>query len=86
MTSLSHAEAAEIVCAAIVDVAPDVEEEIQDLDADGDLFDVLGLDSMDHLTVMEALSERTGVDIPEREYGELRSLDALGRYLAAEAR
>ena len=85
MTTFTYTEAATIVCKAIVDVAPEVEGELDDLDTTSDVFDVLGLDSMDHLTVMEALSEMTGVEIPERQYGLLRSVEAIGKYIAAEA-
>ena len=68
---------------AIVDVAPEVEDELDGLDPSRDVFDVLGLDSMDHLTVMETLSMETGVDIPERQYGSLRSIESIGEYIAA---
>jgi len=52
---------------------------------DVDLWAELQLDSMDHLTVMTRLSDRTGREIPEREYPRLTTVDALSRYLATNS-
>lgn len=65
------------VLAVIVSVAPEVEGELGALDRNADVFESLGLDSMDHLDVMTGIAERTGIEIPEREYGQLRSVSAL---------
>jgi len=65
------------VLAVIVSVAPEVEGELGALDRTADVFESLGLDSMDHLDVMTGIAERTGIEIPEREYGQLRSVSAL---------
>lgn len=85
MTNLSSADAMVVTKAAISTVAPDVEDELDSIDAGIDLWEELELDSMDHLNVMVELKERTGVDVPEREYGRLRSLHAIADYLAATA-
>ena len=85
MTVLSTEEAMAAVKAAIIDVAPDVVDELPAVEPGADVWDDLDLDSMDHQNVMVGLFERTGVDIPERDYARLRSLDALARYLT-EAR
>jgi acyl carrier protein len=82
MTELTLDDAMAIVIDSIGAVAPDVEPELASLDRSADLFEELQLDSMDHLNVMTALAERTGVEIPEREYHGLRSLDSLSRYLS----
>ncbi len=39
------------------------------------------LDSFDYLNVIIALQERLGVEIPEADYLELRTLDGMVRYL-----
>lgn len=83
MTQLSTDEAIEVVMAAIVEVAPDVDDELRQVDRGIDLWDHLELDSMDHQNVMVQLFERTGVDIAERDYPRLRSLDALAKHVAA---
>ena len=83
MTNLSIAEAMAVTKNAISTVAPDVEDELESTDPGVDLWEELELDSMDHLNVMVELKDKTGVDVPEREYGRLRSLNAIADYLAA---
>jgi acyl carrier protein len=67
------------VADALAEVAPDVEPD----DLDADLHDVLGLDSMDTLNLAAALGRLTGIDIPERDFPELRTIRQLEAYLAA---
>lgn len=83
MAERTKSDSLEVVLAAIASVAPEAEEELSDLDRTADLFETLGLDSMDHLNVMTEIAERTGVEIPEREYGQLRSIDALADRISA---
>ncbi len=47
------------------------------------LRDQLDLDSMDFLNLLIAVHQRTGVDIPEADYGKLATLDQLVAYLEA---
>jgi acyl carrier protein len=83
MARLTRDDATEIVRLAIADVAPDVVDELGSVDPTFDLWDVLDLDSMDHQNVMVAIFERTGVEIAERDYPSLRSLDRLADHLAS---
>lgn len=66
------------VAAALAEIAPDIEPD----DLDADLHDVLGLDSMDTLNLAAALARSTGIDIPERDFPELRTIRQLEGYLA----
>lgn len=66
---------------ALAQIAPDVDPG----DVDADLHDDLGLDSMDLLNLAAAISERSGVEIPERDYSSLRTLRQLEAYLAGHA-
>lgn len=50
---------------------------------DVDLRDQLDVDSMDFQTFLIGVDEALGVDIPERDYGKLVTLDACVRYLTA---
>jgi acyl carrier protein len=50
---------------------------------DVDLRDQLDIDSMDFLNFVIALHERLGVDIPERDYPKLATLDTIVDYVAA---
>ena len=65
----------------VTEVAPDVDP--AELTPDTRLQEDLELDSMDVLNVMAALSERTGVDIPEADYSKLATLGGAADYLAA---
>jgi acyl carrier protein len=86
MTTLSPQVARARVIEAIGFVAPDIESELATLDPHCDAFDELQLDSMDHLNVMTALAQKTGIEIPESQYPELRSLERLTRYLSQPTR
>ena len=85
MARLTRNDADEIVRNAIAEVAPDVADELGSVDPTVDLWDVLDLDSMDHQNVMVAIFKRTGVEISERDYPSLRSLDRLAEHLATVA-
>jgi acyl carrier protein len=67
------------VVAIIRTVAPEIEESA--LRADLPLREQVDLDSMDWLNVIVAVHEKLHVDIPEADYGKLRSLDDWIAYL-----
>jgi acyl carrier protein len=71
----------EDVIAAIEQVAPDVDGHA--LDPSEDILDACDLDSMDMLNMVAALHERLGVEIPERDYPRLRTVDGAVAYLQA---
>ena len=62
------------------DLAPEADPAA--LNGDVDLREELDLDSMDFMNFVVALHERTGTDIPEADYRELRTLDGAVAYLA----
>ncbi len=69
----------EQVVAIIRTVAPEVEP--GSLRADRPLREQVDLDSMDWLRVIVGVHEKLHVDIPEADYGKLRSLDDWALYL-----
>ena len=69
------------IAAALADIAPDVDTSA----LDADLHDDLGLDSMDLLNLAGALADRTGIEIPDRDYASLRTIRRLETYLAQHA-
>jgi acyl carrier protein len=69
------------VVAALADIAPDVDA----TELDADLHDDLGLDSMDLLNLAGAIALRTGIEIPDRDYPELRTIRRLEAYLDQHA-
>ncbi len=76
-TSAKPFDAIAHVAAALSIVAPDVDPG----ELDADLHDDLGLDSMDLLNVAAAIGERTGIDVPERDYPGLRTIREVANYL-----
>lgn len=68
-----------VVLECLAEVAPDVNTDT--LASDRPIRDQFEFDSMDRLNLAIALHERLGVDIPERDYRELASVDACVRYL-----
>lgn len=69
------------VLACLAEVAPEAEAEFDTLEGDADLREQLDLDSMDFLNVLIAIARETGVEVPERDYALVRSLDALVAYV-----
>ena len=72
-------DARRVVLDALVEIAPDLEG--TEIPAEAELREDLGLDSMDFMNLMVALSEQIGADIPERDYSLLESVDACAAYL-----
>lgn len=79
MSTLTADQIRDLLARLLGDIAPEVD--LADATADGDLQEELGLDSMDFLNLMVAIHEETGVDIPERDYPELASVDGVVDYL-----
>ena len=69
------------VIASLALIAP--EADFDHLPPDADLRDELDLDSMDFLNFVIALHERTGIEVPERDYPQMLTLDACVGYLDA---
>ena len=67
-----------LVVAELRRIAPEVEE----LAPQKPLRDQVDLDSMDWLRVIITVHEKLHVDIPEADYGKLRTLDDWCAYLA----
>ena len=69
------------VIASLAVIAP--EADFDTLAPDADLRDELDLDSMDFLNFVIGIHDRTGVEVPERDYPKMLTLDACVRYLEA---
>jgi acyl carrier protein len=69
------------VLAALRQVAPEVDPSA--LDPDLDIRDELDVDSMDFFNFVLGLHERFGVEVPERDYPRLASLNGAVAYLRA---
>lgn len=71
---------ADTILATLAQVAP--EADLATLEPDADLRLELDLDSMDFLNFVVGIDERTGIEIPERDYPQLGTLQACIDYLA----
>jgi acyl carrier protein len=76
---MSEQELRDAVIRALTNVAPDSDPTT--MDPDVDIAEQLDLDSMDFLNVIVVIAEQTGIEIPERDYGKLTTLDDLVAYL-----
>lgn len=63
------------------DVAPDAD--LSQLRGDAPMRDALDIDSMDFLNVVVGVAEVLHVEIPERDYGHLATLDTMVEYVRA---
>jgi acyl carrier protein len=68
------------VLSTLAGIAPEVDP--AEVAGDVDLRDQLDIDSMDFLNFVIALHEALGVDIPERDYPQLGTLDAIVDYVS----
>jgi acyl carrier protein len=71
----------EVVTGALTEVAPEIDPAA--IDPDTDLTEQLDIDSMDFLNIIVAINEQTGIEIPERDYPKLSTLNDAVAYLAA---
>jgi acyl carrier protein len=78
---MNEQEASTVVLEALREIAPEVSPD--ELDADVPFQDQIDIDSMDFLNLIIGLQERTGVEIPERDYPTMNSLQACTAYLVA---
>lgn len=76
-------EANAVVTKVIGRIAP--EADLTRVARDADLQQELDLDSMDFLSLVNGVFDETGVEIPERDYPELLTLDGWAGYLARRA-
>jgi acyl carrier protein len=68
---------------ALQEIAPEADLSI--LSEDADIRDELDLDSMDFLNFMIGIHERTGIDVPERDYPRLGTLRAALGFLSRQS-
>lgn len=78
---MRESELREVMLQALADIAP--ETDLAALDPSEDLAEQLDIDSIDFLNVVVAVHELTGIDIPERDYPKLTTLDGAVAYLVA---
>ena len=60
------------------------EADLATVPPDADLREAVDLDSMDFLNLVIALHKRLGIEIPEADYAEMRTIGQAIDYLAAK--
>ena len=68
--------------AAVAQVAPNIDPTA--IDPGADLNEQLDLDSMDFLNIIVEINERIGIEIPERDYPKLATLNDAVSYVLAK--
>lgn len=70
-----------VVLGLLRQIAP--EADLDAIDPDRDLRREIDLDSLDFQTLIEQVAASTGVEVPETDYPQVRSLSGLVGYVAA---
>ena len=76
-------EARRLLFEELANIAP--EWDPAEIDPKEDIREAMDIDSMDILNLVIALHKRTGIDIPEQDYGKLVTIDGAIAYLAARS-
>lgn len=77
---MNKTELQALIMRHIGDIAPEIEPDM--VGPDEDIREACDLDSMDFLNLVIALHEATGIDIPEEDYPQLRTLNEGAAYLS----
>jgi acyl carrier protein len=77
---MSEAELKRAIFDGLRKIAPESEPET--LPPDADVRKTLDIDSYDFLNFLIGLNQTVGVDVPESDYGKLRTLDKMVSYLS----
>lgn len=76
---MTSEQARDLIFDILGEIAPEVDR--TSVDDSMDLTEQLDLDSMDYLTWMIGISEKTGMDIPQRDVSNFMTIDGAVRYL-----
>ncbi len=76
---MNEEEIKEIVFQLLKKIAPDTEPST--LKPNENIRETLNIDSFDSLQFIVALNEKTGIEIPEEDYGKIATLLALTAYI-----
>jgi acyl carrier protein len=77
---MTNDEALAILRSVLRTVAP--EADLNEVGKDETIQEALDLDSIDFLNLVIGIHERTGLEIPERDYPELTTVDGFVDYLS----
>ncbi len=78
---MNHDDARRIVRESLAAIAPEID--LAAVDARAAMRDELDLDSMDFLNFVVGIHDRTGLEIPERDYPRIATIAGCVDYVAA---
>jgi acyl carrier protein len=78
---MNEIELKNVIHTLLSQVAPGAD--VENLDPDENVREALDIDSFDHLNFLVGLHEKLGVDIPEKDYGRLNTVNEIILYLTA---
>ncbi len=78
---MNRDEALDLMRSVLRQIAP--EADLDDVEPDEGIREALDLDSIDFLNFVIGIHDRTGIEIPERDYPELATLGGCVDYLVA---
>lgn len=81
---MNEQEAQDAFLAALAEVAPEIDPTT--IDPQLDLGEQLEIDSIDFLNLIVAIAQRTDIEVPERDYPQLRTMNGAIAYLTAAQR
>lgn len=76
---MTPAEAHDLLARLLRGIAP--EADLSAIDPTAPIQEELDLDSMDFLNLVTGLHDATGIDVPERDYPRLASVDGFVSYV-----
>ncbi len=79
MTAMTESELRALIVAELGNVAP--ETDASGIDPNADLREALDIDSLDFLNFLTALHKKTGVNVPEADYGKLLTFNTALAYM-----
>lgn len=79
---MTHDEIKKVVLDSLSSVAPEADP--SRLSGTADVRDALDIDSMDFLRFVVDVHQKLHVDIPERDYPEVRTIDGCVAYVASK--
>lgn len=80
---MSEQEIRDAVMKSLHSVAPEID--LDEIDPAAPIGPQMDVDSIDFLNVLMGIHEKTGVDIPERDYPKVQTIDDTVAYIVARA-
>lgn len=78
---MTETQIRDAIMTSLLTVAPEMSAD--EIDPSRPIGPQMDVDSIDFLNVLMGIAERTGVEIPERDYAKVQTVDDTVKYVAA---